>query len=37
MAAGRAIDHIPQNWYEEPVKKWFAIITGFIAVASIGY
>lgn len=26
-----------QKWYEEPVKKWFAIVAGFIFIAGLGY
>lgn len=26
-----------KKWYEEPVKKWFAIFAGFLFVAGIGY
>lgn len=26
-----------REWYEEPVKKWFAIIAGFIFIAGLGY
>jgi len=37
MAARKPTNPISQNWYEEPIKKWFAIISGFIAVASMGY
>ncbi|PKO99308.1 MAG: hypothetical protein CVU03_02320 [Bacteroidetes bacterium HGW-Bacteroidetes-2] len=28
---------VEQKWYEEPVKKWFAIIAGFIFIAGLGY
>ncbi|WP_299124181.1 hypothetical protein [uncultured Tenacibaculum sp.] len=25
------------KWYEEPIKKWFAIISGFVFIAGLGY
>ncbi|WP_412464423.1 hypothetical protein [Flavobacterium mekongense] len=37
MALKSSKNSTKQKWYEEPVKKWFSIITGFITVAGIGY
>ena len=37
MAVKSIKNSTTQKWYEEPVKKWFSIITGFITIAGIGY
>jgi hypothetical protein len=26
-----------EKWYEEPIKKWSAIVTGFLFIAGLGY
>lgn len=37
MTLSKKVNNKKEKWYEEPVKKWFAFISGFLFVAGIGY
>lgn len=35
MATSKTINKV--KWYDEPIKKWFAFVSGFLVVAGMGY
>lgn len=37
MATSKKTNNVTKNWYEEPIKKWVAIISGTLFIAGIGY
>ncbi len=37
MANTKRTKQSVNNWYEEPIKKWFAIISGTLFISGLGY
>lgn len=37
MATSKRTNNNSTKWYDNPIKKWVAIVSGFLFIAGIGY